>query len=64
MKGKDEQVDKGAPASRFLARQDARGFWMVWDRERRRPVDRLMTGLTQQEAKELAERLELDPPAT
>jgi hypothetical protein len=54
----------GGPAvSRFLARQDARGTWMVWDRERRQPVDpqSLTTRLTEQEAKELAEQLEADP---
>jgi hypothetical protein len=62
--GKDGEMNEGAAFSRFLARQDARGLWMVWDREHRRPVDRRATGLTQQKAKEIAERLELDPSAT
>ena len=47
------------PASRFVARKDARGTWMVWDRERRGPAEpqRASAGLTETAAKELAEKL-------
>jgi hypothetical protein len=51
-------MNESPPVSRFLARQDARGTWMVWDGERRGPRE---TGLTLEQAKELADKLELDP---
>jgi len=50
-----------APISRFLVRQDARGCWMVWDREARCPAQVAgapSTGLSKEQAQELLKRLE------
>lgn len=58
------QAMNGSPTvSRFLIRQDARGTWMIWDRERRGPAEpkRITVGLTRPEAEELAWQLKLDP---
>ena len=52
------------PVSRFVARKDARGTWMVWDRERRGAAEpqRALTGLAETEAREIAEKLTITPP--
>jgi hypothetical protein len=48
---------------RFIARKDARGTWMVWDRVQRGPAEpkRDTVGLTETQAKWIAEQLALDP---
>jgi hypothetical protein len=48
--------------SRFVARKDAQGKWMIWDRSARRPATPptrgvASTGLSEEEARQILEQL-------
>jgi hypothetical protein len=54
-------MNEGPSVSRLVVRQDARGSWMVWDRETRRPAQLAgakSTGLSKEEAQALFRRLQ------
>ena len=59
--GQGQMTDQPT-VSRFVARKDAQGKWMIWDRSARRPATPLTrgvdtTGLSEEEARPILEQL-------
>ena len=59
--GQGQMTDRPT-VSRFVARKDAQGKWMIWDRSARRPATPLTrgvatTGLSEEEAGQILEQL-------